>query len=264
MQIKPVGRLGIFLLSTLGWLIPGQSLAIKLKKAEPIVCQDEQQLKVTKRLIETNGDAVVVGGSCTVVITNSKIIAGGFGVRAIGQGDVVIRNSVIEGGKNAVMVGGTGDVYAKRSVLRGGVRKEGNGNFYDKGDNQITAQAPRRGRVERKPPGDLKRVGPFVCRGTKNIRISNCLIRAKENAITVTKGCSLTIDRCWLFAGQNAVETQSDGVVKIRRSYIEGRRAAVVIRGKGDVRAKGSTFNGRVQKRGKGNFQDEGGNIAAK
>jgi hypothetical protein len=264
MQIKPLGRLGIVLMSTLGWLVPGQSLAIKLKKAEPIVCRGDQQLKVTKRLIETNGDAVVVGGSCTVTITNSKIIAGGYGVRAIGQGDVVIKNSVIEGAKSAVIVAGTGDVYARRSVLRGGVKRRGNGNFYDKGDNQITAQAPRRDRVERKPPPDLKRVGPFSCRGAKNLRISNALIRAKENAITVTEGCSLVIDRCWLFAGENAVVTASNGVVRIQRSYIEGRRAAVLIRGRGDVQAKGSTFKGRVKKRGDGDFKDEGGNIAAK
>lgn len=110
--------------------VPSPSTS-RLQSSEPITCSGRDRITVVHRIIETDGDGLVVGGNCEVLLSDSWIVADGYAVRVSDNGSVRIRNSTLEGGEGAVEITGQGRAHAAGSNIRGEVA----GRFQDGGGN---------------------------------------------------------------------------------------------------------------------------------
>lgn len=100
-----------------------------LQRAEPMVCNGNDDLVVRGRFIETAGNGIEVSGDCDVEVVGSHIVAGGVGILVVGDGDAIVKDSHVEGRRAALLAGGDGEIRYYRTSLRGGVRTEGHGEI---------------------------------------------------------------------------------------------------------------------------------------
>ncbi|MGH8148710.1 MAG: hypothetical protein ACRETB_01855 [Steroidobacteraceae bacterium] len=104
------------------------------RRSQPIVCQGTRLLHIDSRNLEFAGDAVRAENGCEVHITNSRIVAKGFGVLA-SAASVHIDNSSIEGAEGSVSASDGAQVYARSSTFKGLIRRLGTATFHDMGGN---------------------------------------------------------------------------------------------------------------------------------
>jgi hypothetical protein len=104
-----------------------------LEPSEPISCNGRQRITVINRYIETDGDGLVVEGSCQVLLSDSHIVAGGHAVRISDSGSVRIRNSTLEGKEGALLAADDAKAHAAGSNIRGRVT----GRLLDGGGNAM-------------------------------------------------------------------------------------------------------------------------------
>lgn len=100
-----------------------------LQRAEPMVCDGNDDLIVRGRFIETAGNGIEVRGDCDLEVVDSHIVAGGVGILVDGDGDAIVKDSHVEGGRAALLAGGDGEIRYYGTTLRGGVRTEGHGEI---------------------------------------------------------------------------------------------------------------------------------------
>lgn len=104
------------------------------RRAHPIVCQGPRLLHIDSENLVFAGDAVRAEDGCEVHITNSRIVAKGFGVTARGA-SVHIDNSAISGDKGAISASDGAQVYARSSTFKGSIRRSGTAAFHNLGGN---------------------------------------------------------------------------------------------------------------------------------
>ena len=84
-------------------VLPGRTAAQPridaLEPSPPVACTGNNDLAIIGKVIDTNGNGVVVRGNCDVLIRDSKIIAKQAGVLILANGDVEIEHSYVEGGQ---------------------------------------------------------------------------------------------------------------------------------------------------------------------
>lgn len=102
--------------------------------------------------------------------------------------------------------------------------------------------------------------GPLVCKGSQDIKLKGQTINATKDAVTVKGSCDVTLIDCKVIAGRHAINVRGSGDVRLLRTTVQGGKTALRIEGSGTVYAKKSTIIGRIQKKGSGDFKDEGGN----
>ncbi|MBW2734779.1 MAG: right-handed parallel beta-helix repeat-containing protein [Deltaproteobacteria bacterium] len=102
--------------------------------------------------------------------------------------------------------------------------------------------------------------GPLVCKGSQNIKLKGQEINAAKDAITVKGACDITLIDCRVTAGRHAINVRGSGDIRLLRTTVQGGKTALRIEGSGTVYAKKSTIIGRIQKKGAGDFKDQGGN----
>lgn len=102
--------------------------------------------------------------------------------------------------------------------------------------------------------------GPLVCKGSQDIKLEGQTINATKDAVTVKGACDLKLIDCRVIAGRHAINVRGSGDVRLLRTTVQGGKTAIRIEGAGTVYAKKSTIIGRIQKKGSGDFKDEGGN----
>jgi outer membrane protein OmpA-like peptidoglycan-associated protein len=130
-----------------GWLLlilpstSGAQPTGDLSASGPIDCAGRERVKVVSRLIETDGDGVVVMGACDVEIAGSRIVAGGYAVRGTNKGRVRIVDSHVEGRRGAVVVENTATASYQGSLLLGGVKAMHKGRLLDEGGNRFDGEA---------------------------------------------------------------------------------------------------------------------------
>jgi hypothetical protein len=91
-----------------------------LRPHKPIVCERNEQVTLDGVLIETTGTAVTTGASCTLSITNSKIVStGSFAITPGGSSRVTFENVEVSGKFASISTGGSADVTVKSSTLKG-------------------------------------------------------------------------------------------------------------------------------------------------
>lgn len=105
----------------------------RLSSSTPLSCGEEESLSIVGKIIETDGDGVVVEGECDVLISDSHIIATGSALVVNDQARVRVRNSTLDGRRAALTVQG-GQTHVAGSNIRGGIDERG-GRFSDGGGN---------------------------------------------------------------------------------------------------------------------------------
>jgi hypothetical protein len=127
-----------------------------LKKRKPVTCTTTKDIVLDKVIIEADGPAATIMGSCDIIIKNSVIRTTGNALVVMGSGDITVTNSTIESGAGAlvvlgsgdfdvrgsqitgdvaVQIDGSGDVAAQGSRFRGNKVIRGTGEYEDKGGN---------------------------------------------------------------------------------------------------------------------------------
>ncbi len=104
------------------------------RRHDPIVCQGARLLHIDSRNLEFDGDAVSAEAGCELHITNSRIVARGFGISVRGA-SVHIDNSSIEGGEGSIEASEGAQVYARSSTFGGLIRRLDTAAFHDLGGN---------------------------------------------------------------------------------------------------------------------------------
>jgi hypothetical protein len=238
-----------------------------LKRSKPIVCRGNKGINLTKRLIETKGDAITLMGNCNLVINRAYITAGGTAIKVMGNGDVKILDSHIQGKRFAVQILGNGTVVAEGSTFVGKIGKLGSGEFKDAGRNTFgkggatkqPAEKPT-DEADKAPPKKLKPAPPVRNMGSNDIKLVNRLIKTNGNGVSIMGSGDVTLIGCRIEAGKNGISIMGSGDVTLKDCYIKGKASAVSIMGSGDVTASGSQLYGGIRRLGSGKYVDNGGN----
>jgi outer membrane protein OmpA-like peptidoglycan-associated protein len=115
---------------------PGPQPRAGLVPSGPVTCGGNQEIVLSNRLIETEGDGIVVDGDCELSISGSHIVAGGVGIRVRGDGEALVRSSYVEGGEAAILAEDDGEVMYSGCTLEGEARTTGMGGLVDGGGNR--------------------------------------------------------------------------------------------------------------------------------
>lgn len=113
------------------------SSAGRRRVTSPITCGATQELQLDNIVLEATGNAIEASGSCRLILTNSEISGGEYGVEVRGDAEVQLLDSVVDGRRGALRVAGMAVASAQDSELRGGVKTSGKGRFDDQGGNTI-------------------------------------------------------------------------------------------------------------------------------
>jgi outer membrane protein OmpA-like peptidoglycan-associated protein len=182
------------------WL--GAQSGGNLRTSEPIRCDNNEELTIRGRLIETDGNGIEIHGNCEVVIQNSHIVAGGIGILVRGNGEVSITDSYVEGSSAGIALEDQSEMFYRGSTIRGGILAERQTEIVDGGGNDTQDRAGARVPEARSSSGSEVRTGAVV------VTEEGVQIGPRGAGIVVTeKGVEV--------AGRRQVDIRDDGSVQV-------------------------------------------------
>ena len=105
-----------------------------------------------------------------------------------------------------------------------------------------------------------KPIPPYRCSGQTDKVLSGIEISTPGVAVEVTSNCTLTIRNSRIHGGKVAIKVTGNGTLNIIKATVESHKVAVLTAGNGTTNARGSTFYGKSQVAGNGDFNNNGGN----
>jgi hypothetical protein len=110
---------------------------VRVNQSEPLeyVYQDNRDVVIRDRYIDTGSDGLSLGGNSDVVIENCYVRADNVAIKAWGNADVKIVGCTIIGTQAAIISKGNSTVSIKDSLVRGQLSPSGNGDIEDEGNN---------------------------------------------------------------------------------------------------------------------------------
>jgi len=245
-----------------------------LRPHPPLVCKDNQELKLVKRVINADAVAVIASDNCRLTLDSCEIVGGGNALKVSDNAEVKLRNSMVQG-HGAMLISENASVSARGSRIFGRITTTENGEFKNKGGNTLhKGRGPGR-RPHASPPADapedtppadepaparLKPAPPVRCVGSDDIRLHNRLIKTGGDGVAVVGSCNIFLTNCRVEAGKNGIAVTGSGNVTLRNTEVIGRAAAISILGSGNVVAEGCRINGKIRRVGTGKFVNKGGN----
>ncbi len=244
---------GLLLTAVVARADQGPLLPLSSKPAaEPIVCDENQDILIANRSISTPGDGVVVSGNCDLRIVDSHIDAGAVAVRVDGNGSVSVQGSFVQGRRAAVYADGNATAEVRGSTFRGGLRAAGNAELIDAGGN-------RREQIPGAADPELTAGEAFSCGDNDRLTVVHRYVRSEADGITLLGDCELLLSDSHVVAAGAALRIVGSGTVRLRNSTIDGGVYGVLIEADGVVSAAGSNLVGDLET-GAGRFIDGGGN----
>lgn len=103
--------------------------------SQPLVCQGGRLMHIDNRVIEFDGDGLLVQDGCDLYLTNSRISAGGTAIRVV-RGKVHIVNSAVKGGRSSIDASQGAQVFMSGATIDGLQRRFDTAQINDLGDNR--------------------------------------------------------------------------------------------------------------------------------
>lgn len=107
---------------------------VEQRRGQPIVCQGSRLMQIDGRVIDFDGDGIIVEEGCDLHLTNSRISAGGTAITVIG-GKVHIVNSTVKGARGSIEASQGSQVFLSGASLDGLQRRFDTAQIKDLGDN---------------------------------------------------------------------------------------------------------------------------------
>ena len=108
---------------------------VERRGGQPLVCQGERLMRIDGRVIEFDGDGLIVQDGCDLYLTNSRISAGGIAV-TVTRGKVHVVNSTVEGGRSSIEASQGAQVYLSGASIDGLQRRFDTAQINDLGGNR--------------------------------------------------------------------------------------------------------------------------------
>jgi len=108
---------------------------VEQRRNQPIVCQGARLMQIDGRLIDFDGDGIIVEDGCDLHLTNSQITAGGTAVTVTG-GRVHIVNSTVKGARGSIEASQGSQVFMSGASIDGMQRRFDTAQINDLGDNR--------------------------------------------------------------------------------------------------------------------------------
>lgn len=108
---------------------------VEQRRGQPIVCQGSRLMQIDGRVIDFDGDGLIVEEGCDLHLTNSRISAGGTAITVIG-GKVHIVNSTVKGARGSIEASQGSQVFLSGASLDGLQRRFDTAQIKDLGDNR--------------------------------------------------------------------------------------------------------------------------------
>lgn len=103
--------------------------------SQPLVCQGGRLMHIDNRVIEFDGDGLIVQDGCDLYLTNSRIIAGGTAITVM-RGKVHIVNSTVKGGRSSIDASQGAQVFMSSASIDGLQRRFDTAQINDLGGNR--------------------------------------------------------------------------------------------------------------------------------
>ncbi|MGE0582544.1 MAG: hypothetical protein AB7P31_10515 [Steroidobacteraceae bacterium] len=116
---------------------PGEARSANVERrgSQPLVCQGGRLMHIDGRVIEFDGDGLVVEDGCDLYLTNSRIEAGGTAI-TVTRGKVHVVNSTIKGVHGSIEASQGAQVYLSGASIDGLQRKFDTAQINDLGGNR--------------------------------------------------------------------------------------------------------------------------------
>jgi len=105
------------------------------RRNQPIVCQGSRLMRIDGRVIDFEGDGIIVEDGCDLHLTNSRISAGGTAITVTG-GKVHIVNSIVKGTRGSIEASQGSQVFMSGASIDGLQRRFDTAQINDLGDNR--------------------------------------------------------------------------------------------------------------------------------
>jgi len=105
------------------------------RRNQPIVCQGARLMRIDGRVIDFEGDGIIVEDGCDLHLTNSRISAGGTAITVTG-GKVHIVNSIVKGTRGSIEASQGSQVFMSGASIDGLQRRFDTAQINDLGDNR--------------------------------------------------------------------------------------------------------------------------------
>lgn len=102
---------------------------------QPLVCQGARLMHIDSRVIEFDGDGLIVEDGCDLYLTNSRITAGGTAITVM-RGKVHIVNSTVKGGRSSIDASHGAQVFMSGASIDGLQRRFDTARINDLGGNR--------------------------------------------------------------------------------------------------------------------------------
>lgn len=244
-----------------------------LRRAQPVNCRGNQNIKLNKVLIDVRGPAIVARGDCRVEIIDSYIRSQEWAIRMNGRARVTVKRSHVEGKRGAAKMNDRARLNARRALFIGNFDRKGQAEYRDNGGNEWTrsdgfvpppptpqpAPAPVSGpSVPNR--NKLRAQQPVSCRGNETVRLKNVIIDSRKAAIIIRGKCKVELIDSYVRSGEWAIRMNGRGSLTVKRSYVEGARGAAKMNDQASLNVRRSQFVGAFDRQGNAVYRDNGGN----
>lgn len=112
-----------------------QTGSAERRDGQPIVCQGGRLMHIDNRVIEFDGDGLIVQDGCDLYLTNSRITAAGTAITVM-RGKIHIVNSTVKGGRSSIDASQGAQVFMSSASIDGLQRRSDTAQITDLGGNR--------------------------------------------------------------------------------------------------------------------------------